>query len=122
MTRQDIISAFEMKMDGYTYQNIADKYGVTKQYIQQTFSSIVNRCTKPFVCVYPHISDWMFGAGITPFRLANILSDSEVTSPNSIKLKLAGKRDFTMQEMIKLVTLTHLPLEVLFESERGDKE
>ncbi len=35
MTREEKIEAFTMRLDGETYQEIADKFGVTRQYIHQ---------------------------------------------------------------------------------------
>lgn len=36
MTKEDKINAYAMTLDGYTYQAIANEFGVTKQYITKT--------------------------------------------------------------------------------------
>lgn len=116
MTRQNIITAFEMKMDGYTYQQIGERFGVTKQWVQQTFQTILNRQCKPFVCVYPHLENWMLDHGYSPHRLYLEMTGNDLPSSSSVmKLKLSGKREFNMSEMIKLVSLTDMPLELLFD-------
>ena len=43
--KEQILKIVQMRLDGYTLQQIADEYGVTKQCIQQKLSSIVKNYT-----------------------------------------------------------------------------
>ena len=40
MTREEKIDAFTMRLDGYTLQEIGDKYGLTKERIRQMFAAV----------------------------------------------------------------------------------
>ena len=57
MTREDLIKAFEMRLDGRSYQFIAENLGVSKQCLNQKFSAVLSdhavRCPKNIV--YPNL-------------------------------------------------------------------
>ena len=43
MNREEKIKAFEMKLDGYTYEEIAEYFGTSKQNVQQALTLPVTR-------------------------------------------------------------------------------
>lgn len=56
MTKEQKIEAYAMLLDGCTLQEIGDKFGVSRQRIQQIFPN--NRCEN-FNYIYPNIVRWM---------------------------------------------------------------
>ena len=112
MTREQKIDAFTMRIDGYTYQEIADKYTVTKQYIQQMLYYI---CTKSGVIrkryVYPNIYEWMEQNDVTQFKLAKTLGISQKT----ISSCLTGKFEPSMKFIKLVLKETGMTFEKAFE-------
>lgn len=41
--KEQILKIVQMRLDGYTLQQVADEYGVTKQCIQQKLSAITKK-------------------------------------------------------------------------------
>ena len=48
MTKTDKLRAFEMRLDGFTYEQISKELGYSKQHISTTLSTIISR-GKPVV-------------------------------------------------------------------------
>lgn len=46
MNREDKIEVFKMRLDGFTYQEIAEKFGVSKQYINQMLQNVISEKKK----------------------------------------------------------------------------
>lgn len=62
MSVEDKVRAYEMRLRGSTVQEIADEFGVTKQYIAQ-FLPKGSRTRKPKIyesCVFPAIRNYLF--------------------------------------------------------------
>jgi len=60
MTKEQKIEAYSMRLDGQTFQTIANKFGVSKQYIQQILPRENQRLNMAIdSCIYPNISAWM---------------------------------------------------------------
>lgn len=62
MTKEEKILAYSMRLDGAPLQKIADKFGVTREYIRQITNGACNRasvCDRVSDCVYPNIRKWM---------------------------------------------------------------
>lgn len=64
MTNKEKAQMFEMRLDGYTLQAIADKFGVTKQYVstilppmKQGYKATPSKTLK--IIKYPNIEKWM---------------------------------------------------------------
>ena len=56
MTREEKIKVFEMRLDGYTLQRIANDMGVTRQRIYQI---LYERPRRGFKSIYPLLNGWM---------------------------------------------------------------
>lgn len=71
MTREEKIEAFTMRLDGETYQEIADKFGVTRQYIHQMLGG--DRRSKVALndrgFIYPNLMKWMIENGVPIYEL-----------------------------------------------------
>ena len=56
MTREQKIEAFTMRVDGLSYEEIANKYGVSKQYIYQELCENTKKGNIKGV-IYPNLAD-----------------------------------------------------------------
>ena len=122
MTREEKIDAFTMRLDGYTLQEIGDKYGLTRERIRQTFASIT---TKSGISrkgyknyIYPNISDWMSDNNVKQIDLSKKLGCAQVT----ISSYLTGKNPPSFAFINLMLELTKMPYEVVFSKERMELE
>ena len=120
MTREEKIDAFTMRLDGYTLQEIGDKYGLTRERIRQMFASIT---TKSGISgksyknyIYPNISDWMIDNNVKQSDLSKKLGCAQVT----ISSYLTGKNPPSFAFINLMLELTKMPYEVVFSKERVD--
>lgn len=122
--KEQILKIVQMRLDGYTLQQIADEYGVTKQCIQQKLSSITKNHTirKGLVrkidekIIYPNLAKWIFDNGYSVSSFAWSLG---MSSPNNLLIKLHGERSINMAEIRKILEFTGQAFEYLF-AEKGD--
>lgn len=92
-----------MRLDGCTYQEIADKYGVSRQCVQQSIADFMGRkrtVKKSSLekCIYPNIRAWMLDSGVTMIRLETICGLNE-SSTGGIRRKLLGQTEFKISEI-----------------------
>ena len=122
MTREEMIDAFTMRLDGYTLQEIGDKYGLTRERIRQMFASITTKSgisRKSYKnYIYPNISDWMIDNNVKQSDLSKKLGCAQVT----ISSYLTGKREPTFSFINLMLELTKMPYEVVFSKERMEQE
>ena len=119
MTREEKIDAFTMRLDGYTLQEIGDKYGLTRERIRQMFASITNESgisRKNYI--YPNISDWMINNNVNQYDLCKKLGCQQ----NTISSYLTGKRAPTFSFINLILELTKMPYEVAFSKERAEEK
>lgn len=126
--KEQLLETVQMRLDGYTIQQIAEKYGVTKQCIQQKLSVIANGY-KPRPkgiderIVYPNLAKWISDNRIVKYKLAQMIGSSKNNaSSQNINKKLYGERDFSMSEIKKLLELTGQTFEYLFAEKVVDDE
>lgn len=110
---------FEMRIDGASYQEIANKYGVTRQYVHQTLSGITTpRAYKYKNVIYKGLRVWMEENGITTLRLHRLISPTASSNNASITSdRLKGKRQFKLSEIILIIKESGLTFEELFMQE-----
>ena len=119
MTREEKIDAFTMRLDGYTLQEIGDKYGLTRERIRQMFAAVTTESgisRKNYI--YPNISDWMIGNNVSQGDLCKKLGCAQTT----ISSYLIGKREPTFSFINLILELTKMPYEVAFSKERMELE
>ena len=104
MNRDDKIKAFKMRLDGFSYQEIAEKFGVSKQYINQMLQNVISERRNKAVnkIVYPNIANWLKD---------NECSISEFVIRVGIKRstldhKLHGRNKFNSDEIKRILDVT----------------
>ena len=119
MTREEKINAFTMRLDGYTLQEIGDKYGVTRERIRQMFAAVT---TESEISrknhIYPNISDWMIDNNVKQSDLSKKLGCAQVT----ISSYLTGKNPPSFAFINLMLELTKMPYDVAFSKERMELE
>lgn len=74
MTREQKVEAYSMLLDGCTMQEVGEKFGVSKQYIQTLFPAL-GRCGGRGY-IYPNISKWMYENRVSGTAFADLLDVS----------------------------------------------
>ena len=115
MTRAEKIDAFTMRLDGYTLQEIGDKYGLTRERIRQMFAAVTTESgisRKNYI--YPNISDWMIDNNVIQYDLCKKLGCAQ----NTISYYLTGRKNPSFAFINLMLELTKMPYEVAFSKER----
>ena len=107
MTREEKIKVFEMRLDGYTLQRIANDMGVTRQRIYQI---LYERPRRGFKSIYPLLNGWMNDNKETYVSLAPKLEMSKYT----LSQKLQGEKELRKSEIDKLLSITGMTYEEAF--------
>lgn len=117
MTREDTLKMMEMRMDGYTLQEVADYYGVTRQCVSQILHRVLseNKNAVRCKCIYPGLANWMLAQGVTAYKMSNELA--QFNSVTSFYNRLIGKTEFTLSEIKALLKYTNSTFEELFGGE-----
>ena len=58
MTKKDKVEAYEMLLDGCTFREVGENFGVSRQYIQQLFPFMERRYGHADY-IYPNIANWL---------------------------------------------------------------
>ena len=117
MTREEKIDAFTMRLDGYTLQEIGDKYGLTRERIRKMFAAVTTESgisRKNYI--YPNIADWMIENNVSQCDLSKKLG----CAPNTISTYLTGRTHPTFTFINLMLELTKMPYEVAFSKKRVD--
>lgn len=94
MTREQKIEAFSLRLDGWTYKRLAERYGTTPAKIETALRQPRKRAASKS-CAYPRIAKEMrengWGyvdiarmAGITPWRMYNALTGVTLLTPEIV--------------------------------------
>ena len=119
-----LLEMIKMRLDGCTYQEIAERYGVTRQCVQQSISSFMGkersvRKSSLDRCVYPNIKAWMLDNNISMIKLSKICGLAE-THIGAVRTKLCGERDFKISEIKAILKESGKTFEYLFSTEKAD--
>lgn len=79
MTNQQKVEAYAMRLDGCTLQEVANKFGVTREYIRQITPPVGNYGKKRSSydsCVYPNIANWLYDNRYSYTRFAKYITIS----------------------------------------------
>ena len=111
MTKEEKIDAFTMRLNGYTLQEIGDKYGLTRERIRQMFAAVTteSRISRKNY-IYPNISDWMIDNNVSQYDLCKKLGCTQTT----ISSYLTGRKHPSFAFINLMLELTKMPYEVAF--------
>lgn len=123
MDKQRLIDMFSMHLDGYTMQEIAEKYNISKQRVSQLLrvkepkQRYLNRFDK-----FPRLIEWMNQNKITIKRLQEITGLSTSTT-STVKKRLEGSTEFKCCEIKKILGYSGRTFEDLFaEANESEKQ
>lgn len=112
--KEKAVEMFKMRLDGATYQEIADKYGLTRQRVHSLIGSPKKTSLKTFdYIVYKGLKTWMEENEISIAGLTRIITKT-ATSSGRTKSKLEGKVQFKLDEIISIMKESGLSFEQLF--------
>lgn len=109
---------------GMTYQEIADKYGVSRQCISQ---ACARECKAKFrynnSCVYPALKEWINENQVTTAELLRQLDMvRHQNNYDRIHKLLTGKQELKKFHIDKLLEMTGMTYEELFRGEEHGQE
>ena len=110
MNREDKIEVFKMRLDGFTYQEIAEKYGVSKQYINQMLQNVISEKRNKALnkIVYPNIANWLKDneySSISEFARKTRIQRATLSN------KLHGTGKFNSDEIKRILDVTGMKFE-----------
>lgn len=117
MTREQKLEAYGMHLDGCTYQEIADKFGVTKQYIQQSLPSASRRSKKynSKICIYAGLAQFIDEHNVTQRKLAEVINiKCPQGNATRFKKRITGETPFKINEIYKILEFTGMTFEECF--------
>ena len=119
MTKDEKVEAYRMRLDGASFAEIGNRFGVSRQYIQQ----ILPRPRKNRIemsaesCIYNGISKWMLENGVSYAKLARCVG----LSNSCLSLVLAGKVAPTKTTIDKILEFTQMSYEEAFSKKEEGK-
>lgn len=127
MTREQKIEVFTLLIDGFTYKQIGEHMGCTKQCVQETLANCIRgRKSRLEGCIYPNIANCMMIEKTTLTRLYEVLRPNEPKDRGCkisyIKRRLQGRTDFSAKEWLKLSNYFGMPVEKLMITEEYENE
>ena len=116
MTNKDRADAYLMRLEGASLQEVADRFGVSKQCISQMLPTQERSYQKPRdvkMCVYPAIREFMDRNRCTYSRLAAMTGIGK----NKLRRGLIGETEMTMSTINKILDVIEIPYEDAFRKE-----
>jgi len=112
----------DMKLDGYSFEYIGERFGVSRQRVQQILSgrgsgkrnaaSKQNRLSR---YIFPQIAIWMNEHDYTLTMMAEEIG----VLPTTLSKQLLGHCDPPLKTVRKIIEITGLPFEAAFERRGG---
>lgn len=113
MTKEQKIEAYTMLLDGRTMQEVGDRFGVTRQRIQQLFPHATGREYKHHKCVYPNLAAWLRDRNMSRKKFSELIG----ASANAVNEWLRGKYGPNKYYIDKILEVTGLTYEEAFYEE-----
>lgn len=112
---KEIREMIDLRLQGYSFQEIADKYGVTRQNVRSKIESVLRK-DRPLTvliqrCKYPKLKEWFIDNKCTATEIADNIFDG---CYNVAKNKLNGNTNLVLPEIIKIIEYTGETFENLF--------
>lgn len=109
MTNEQKVEALRMLMDGATYREVGEKFGLTHQRIQQIFSGVLSK-VKKYACIYPNIRRWIVKHHVSQPEFAELVG----VCPAALHHYLSGKREPNKKIIDKILEVTCMTYEEAF--------
>ena len=116
LTNRDKADAYFMRLNGMSLQEIADKFGVTRQCIAQLLpasSPSFRHPTNADKCIYPAIREYMQKNRMTYSRMASLCGVTSMTIYNC----LTGEVTPTKKTIDRVLEVTQMTYEEAFKKE-----
>lgn len=119
-----LLEMIKMRIDGCTYQEIADKFGITRQCVHQSIANFTRKedCVRKSPidrCIYPNLSKWMYENKINLVRLNKIIGRS-LTNTKRTSQKMRGESEFKISEIKSILKESGKTFEYMFCTEKED--
>lgn len=118
MTKEEVKDMFSMRVDGYSYRDIGEKYGVTRQRAQQILSRVIKgkstSVRKNYI--YPNIDNWMFENNISQSDIAKWAGCTQ----NTISSVLTGKHDPSYSVISAVLEMSGMTFQEAFRKKGED--
>jgi len=125
MTREQKHQMFDMRLDGYTYERIGERFGISRQRVSQILSGKSTRGNcgarkqkRLDAYVFPNIAVWINENNYT----ASQFSEEASIDKKSFSGYMRGQHEPTLSAIKAIINLTGLPFEVAFERKVEDNE
>ena len=108
MKNDDLRKAFDLRLKGRTYVQIAEELGLNKDTIFNNLNAVLAHGQRMSRCVYPVVSEYIaehHGGGVRPFARAIGVN------PDYMHHILSGTRPMTEQMAGRIAAATGLPPE-----------
>lgn len=113
LTQADKQEIVKMRVNGFTLQDIANKFGVTRQYVSLFLNGLSRdrkrSCRK---CIFPGLKAWMNQNNVSVTQLYE--SVGVWGSYPMLLHRLAGKYEFTLSEIKAVLAYTGMTFEEAF--------
>lgn len=124
--KERLMDMVRMRLDGYTLNEIAEKYGVSKQCVQQHLSALAgNQKPRPRgvdeKIIYPNLAKWITENRIAKYELSHMIGLAKNMNTAQINKRLYGESEFSMTEIKKLLEITGKTFEYLFAEKENEQ-
>ena len=124
MTKEQKLEMFSMRLDGATFQEIGDKFGLTRQRVEQILKFGETRSHRSKVsekCIYKGLSDYIDKENITLNELTKMIGMKCKTTELANK-RITGVRQFKINEIRKILERTGMTFEECFSLKESEGE
>lgn len=124
MTREELIVAFTMRLDGATLDEIGNKFGITGTAIVYNLDSAIHRArhdrtdTAISKIVYPNIARYIKDAQITMGKFIEMIGYG--ASMTHVTNALYGKRDMSAEMIVRIIRATDMTYKEVVERSDGN--
>lgn len=110
-TKEEKLDVFAMRIDGFTLQEIGDKYGVTREAIRSMLSAT---CGESGIVkrryVYPNIAEWMMEKHMTQTELCKKIGIAQ----NTVSSIMRGRQNPNFSFVTAILQLTGMTFDEAF--------
>lgn len=117
MTIEEQVAIYEMRLRGFTMQECADRFGVTREYIRQLVPATQNRCHRKIwyeECIFPNIANWLYDNRYTYNRFGLACG----TNGMSMRRYLIGEVSIPRERINRILDVTGMTYEEAFYEEK----